>query len=168
MSSFPSSQTLLLDDINLNELIIFFSKFKLTLTFTDLGQPIPGSFWGDQEAGLITNQIYVRLDTPVHSALHESCHFICMDQQRRLALNTNAGGTTDEENAVCYLQILLSDHLSFIDRKKMMQDMDTWGYSFRLGSTEAWFKSDAEDARLWLLKHKIITEDNEVTFNLRT
>ena len=168
MSSFPSSQTLLLDDINLNELIIFFSKFKLTLTLTDLGQPIPGSFWGDQEAGLITNQIYVRLDTPVHSALHESCHFICMDQQRRLALNTNAGGTTDEENAVCYLQILLSDHLSFIDRQKMMQDMDTWGYSFRLGSTEAWFKSDAEDARLWLLKHKIITEDNQITFNLRT
>jgi len=91
-----------------------------------------------------------------------------MDQQRRLALNTNAGGTADEENAVCYLQILLSDQLSFIHRKRMMQDMDSWGYSFRLGSTEAWFTSDAEDARQWLLKHKLIAENNNVTFKLRT
>jgi hypothetical protein len=31
-----------------------------------------------------------------------------------------------------------------------MQDMDAWGYSFRLGSTAAWFEADAEDARDWL------------------
>ena len=31
-----------------------------------------------------------------------------------------------------------------------MRDMDDWGYSFRLGSTEAWFEADAEDARAWL------------------
>jgi hypothetical protein len=34
--------------------------------------------------------------------------------------------------------------------------MDEWGYSFRLGSTRAWFEQDAEDARLWLLDHGIV------------
>jgi len=58
---------------------------------------IPGSFWGDEEAGLIGNAIYIRADTPVHSALHEACHFVCMDEQRREALHTNAGGDADEE-----------------------------------------------------------------------
>jgi hypothetical protein len=31
-----------------------------------------------------------------------------------------------------------------------MADMDAWGYSFRLGSTRAWFEADAEDAREFL------------------
>jgi len=31
-----------------------------------------------------------------------------------------------------------------------MDDMDAWGYTFRLGSTRAWFERDAEDARAWL------------------
>jgi hypothetical protein len=31
-----------------------------------------------------------------------------------------------------------------------MADMDAWGYSFRLGSTRAWFENDAEDARAFL------------------
>jgi hypothetical protein len=25
--------------------------------------------------------------------------------------------------------------------------MDTWGYTFRLGSTKAWFEKDADEAR---------------------
>jgi hypothetical protein len=31
-----------------------------------------------------------------------------------------------------------------------MADMDAWGYSFRLGSTRAWFEHDADDARVFL------------------
>ena len=53
----------------------------------------------------------MRDDTPVHSALHEACHYICMDKQRRNDLDTDAGGGYEEENGVCYLQILLADHL---------------------------------------------------------
>ncbi len=34
--------------------------------------------------------------------------------------------------------------------------MDAWGYSFRLGSTHAWFESDATDARAWLVAHGLI------------
>ena len=75
---------------------------------------IPGSYWGESEAGLIGNRIYFRPDTPLHSVLHEACHFICMDDARRTQLERDAGGDYDEENAVCYLQILLADELAGI------------------------------------------------------
>ena len=122
----------------------------------DAGAAIPGSFWGDDEAGLINNVLYLRADTPVHSALHETCHFACMNDERRASLHTNAGGDADEENAVCYLQILLSDALPDMGRVKMFSDMDAWGYSFRLGSAKAWFDSDASDARQWLYSHGLL------------
>lgn len=124
---------------------------------------IPGSFWGDEEAGLIENVLYLRSDTPVHSALHEACHFACMDEERRASLHTNAGGNADEENAVCYLQILLSDALPDMGREKIFKDMDAWGYSFRLGSTQAWFENDAEDARQWLEEKGLLRVAEKLT-----
>lgn len=114
------------------------------------GEPIPGSYWGDSEAGLIGNLLYVRDDTPVHSALHEGCHWLCMDVTRRAHLHTDACGGDAEENAVCYLQILLADQLAGYSRSRIFADMDAWGYSFRLGSTRAWFEDDAADAHDWL------------------
>ena len=33
------------------------------------GEVIPGSFWGDSEAGIIRDTLYVRPETPVHSAV---------------------------------------------------------------------------------------------------
>jgi len=87
------------------------------------GASIPGSFWGDDEAGLIKNVLYIRPDTPVHSALHEACHFACMDNNRRTTLHTNAGGDADEENAVCYLQILLSDALPDMGSPALRSDL---------------------------------------------
>ena len=128
---------------------------------------IPGSFWGDEEAGLIGNAIYIRADTPVHSALHEACHFVCMDEQRREALHTNAGGDADEENAVCYLQILLSDALPDLGRKRILKDMDAWGYSFRLGSAKAWFENDATDAFEWLSGRGLIEVAEKLTHTHR-
>lgn len=129
--------------------------------------PIPGSFWGDSEAGLIKNILYVRPKTPVHSALHEACHYICLDTARREALDTDAGGDYDEENAVCYLQILLAAKLPGCSADILMKNMDSWGYSFRLGSAFAWFQDDAEDAQQWLLKEKLINQDNAPTGWLR-
>ena len=73
-----------------------------------------------------------------------------MDAARRAGLHTDAGGDDVEECAVCYLQILLADRLPGVGRARLMRDMDAWGYSFRLGSTAAWFEHDAEDARAWL------------------
>ena len=120
------------------------------------GGDIPGSYWGDEEAGLRGNRLYLRDDTPLHSILHETCHYICMDPTRRAALDTNAGSDNAEENAVCYLQVLLADEINELGRRRIFADMDTWGYSFRLGSSRSWFENDAEDARAWLISRNLI------------
>ncbi|RMG58259.1 MAG: hypothetical protein D6717_03220 [Gammaproteobacteria bacterium] len=143
------------------------ARYGLAVETVPAGQPIPGSFWGAPEAGLIGNTLYVRPDTPLHSALHEACHWICMDGERRAALHTDAGGGYDEENGVCYLQILLADELESVGRDRLMADMDAWGYSFRLGSTRAWFEQDAEDAREWLQGHGLIDASGRPSFCVR-
>jgi hypothetical protein len=132
------------------------------------GIPIPGSHWGDPEAGLIGNRLYLRHDTPIHSALHEACHYICMDAERRANLDTDAGGDYAEEDGVCYLQILLAGKMPDFGRNRMLADMDAWGYSFRLGSARAWFEQDAEDAKQWLLKQQLLEETGEPSWRLRT
>ena len=144
------TQILLYRDCDQQALHELLQALGLTVELVPADTKIPGSFWGDEEAGLIRSTIYLRPDTPVHSALHEACHFACMDDERRASLHTNAGGTSTEENAVCYLQILLSDALPDVGRDKMFSDMDSWGYSFRLGSTASWFAEDADDAQLFL------------------
>lgn len=156
-----------LADIARHNLIALLDRYRMTLICADAEREIPGSFWGDEEAGLIENRLYARPDTPLHSILHETCHYVCMDSERRYDLNTNAGGDYDEENAVCYLQILLSDELPKMGRQRMFADMDAWGYSFRLGSAQAWFEQDAEDARQWLLDNGLIDENNQPTWQFR-
>jgi hypothetical protein len=47
-------------------------------------------------------------------------------------------------------------------------DMDAWGYSFRLGSTQAWFEGDAEDARRWLREQGVIDGGDRVTWAARS
>jgi hypothetical protein len=141
--------------------------FGLELSLLEKGTVIPGSYWGDREAGLIGNVLYCRQDTPVHSVLHEACHFICMDPARRIALDRDAGGDYDEENAVCYLQILLADYLTLMGAERMAADMDAWGYTFRLGSARAWFAEDAEDTRVWLKEKDLIDSHGAVTWRLR-
>ena len=144
------------------------ARYGLELEACPDDAPIPGSFWGDEEAGLIGDRLLVRADTPLHSALHEACHYACLDAGRRAGLDTDAGGDYDEENAVCYLQILLADELPGFGRARMMADMDAWGYSFRLGSARSWFEEDAEDARSWLQRHGLIDASGRPTFALRT
>lgn len=143
------------------------TKYHLRVEFVVSGDAIPGSYWGESEAGLIGNVVYVRDDTPLHSVLHEACHYVCMDGVRRSALDTNAGGDYDEENGVCYLQILLADEIDGFGRERMMQDMDAWGYTFRLGSAVAWFSSDADDAKEWLVREKVIDAAGLPTWRLR-
>jgi hypothetical protein len=144
-----------------------FLNYSLDLTEVADDLPIPGSYWGECEAGLIGSTLYIRADTPIHSALHEGCHYVCMDSERRSELHTDAAGDYEEENAVCYLQILLADKLAGYNAACMMQDMDSWGYSFRLGSARTWFEMDAEDARQWLVKSGIINKFNQPTWKLR-
>ena len=143
-------------ELPVERLATLFAPYGLRVELVAAGRSVPGSYWGDEEAGLIGDALYLRPDTPLHSALHEACHYLCMDPARRAGLDTDAGGDYDEENAVCYLQILLADAVEGFGRARMLADMDAWGYSFRLGSARAWFEQDADDARDWLLAHGLI------------
>ena len=145
-------------DIEKSALVVLLERYDLKLEIVSSTLPIPGSYWGDDEAGLITNLLYSRLETPIHSILHEVCHFICMSPKRRGTLHTDAGGSDIEEAGVCFLQILLSEELPGVGQARMFADMDAWGYSFRFGTTERWFLHDAEDAREWLLAHRVIND----------
>jgi hypothetical protein len=138
---------------------VLLSRYGLDLRMSAIGSDIPGSFWGESEAGLQGNVLHARPDTPLHSVLHEASHFICMTPERRAGLDTDAGGDDAEECAVCYLQLLLATQLPQCGFTRACADMDDWGYSFRLGSTRGWFEQDAADARLWLLAHGIINAD---------
>lgn len=131
-------------------------RYGLALQWCARGQAIPGTYWGEPEAGLVGATLYLRPDTPVHSALHEAGHFICMDGTRRARLHTDAGGTLLEECGVCYLQMLLADELPGVGRARIQADMDAWGYTFRLGSAAAWFESDADDARTFLAQRALV------------
>jgi hypothetical protein len=142
-------------------------RFGLTLMVESLEKPITGSFWGDREAGIVAKAVYVRSDTPIHSLLHEACHTICMDENRRSGLDRDAGGDDLEEAAVCYLQVLLADEIDDLGRERLMRDMDEWGYSFRLGKTKLWFEKDAEDAAHWLQQKGLIDSAGMPTFTLR-
>ena len=159
---------LLCQDIPQQRLTTLFTPYGLQIEQVADHADIPGSFWQAPEAGLIKNTLYIRRDTPVHSALHEGCHYICMDQQRRARLHTDAGGKTAiEEDSTCYLQILLADFIPEMKRERMFRDMDEWGYSFRLGSAQRWFEQDAEDARDWLLQHGLINDKEAPSWKLR-
>ena len=142
-------------------------KYGLLCEQVETDTAIPGSFWGDEEAGLIENRLLVRADTPIHSILHEACHYVCMTPERRNGLHTDAGGDYDEENGVCYLQILLAGYLPSVGRNRLMQDMDAWGYSFRLGAARAWFETDAGDAYQWLRARGLIDESGQPVWKLR-
>ncbi|MFP7725644.1 hypothetical protein [Lysobacter sp. D1-1-M9] len=147
---------LTLADIGFAAAAALLARHGLQLARVPDGAAIPGSYWGDCEAGLIGSTVYARADTPVHSLLHEAAHLIVLPPERRAAVHTDATDSQEEEDAACYLQILLADELAGIGRARLMADMDTWGYSFRLGSSRAWFEHDAEDARRWLVDRQLI------------
>jgi hypothetical protein len=153
-----------IDRLELERLL---DRYGMELTLVAPEEGIPGSYWGDREAGLIGSKIYARLDTPLHSVLHEGAHFVCMTALRRAGLDTDAGGDHAEENAVCNLQILLAAVLPNVGRERMCRDMDEWGYTFRLGGAAVWFAEDADDAREWLIRHGLIDDGGRVTYACR-
>lgn len=151
MSDAPAETDVLrLADIGSEPLAALLESFGLNLVEVPDGAAIPGSYWGAPEAGVIGHRVYVRSDTPVHSALHEACHLIVQPPERRAQVHTDATDSIAEEDATCYLQILLAERLPGVGSARLMADMDAWGYTFRLGSARAWFENDAQDARAWL------------------
>ncbi len=150
-----TNTVLRLGQLGFDEPAALLATFGLQLQRVADGETIPGSFWGDEEAGIIGNTVYARDDTPVHSLLHEAGHLIVLPEERRLDVHTDATDSLEEEDATCYLQIVLSDRLPGVGRDRLMADMDAWGYSFRLGSTRAWFEHDATNARDFLAERNL-------------
>lgn len=158
---------LLLNHIDRVAVVRLLAGYGLDLRVLPPEAAIDGSYWGESEAGLKGNTLFARQDTPLHSILHETAHYICMTPERRAGLDRDAGSDDAEESAVCCLQLLLADALAGIGRESQFADLDAWGYSFRLGSSRAWFEQDADDARLWLQQRGIIDAKARLTGALR-
>jgi hypothetical protein len=158
---------LLINAIDRVSLQMLLDRYGLALNLLAPEEVIPGSYWGGREAGLVGAKIFARLDTPLHSVLHEGAHFICMTPERRAGLDTDAGGDHAEENAVCYLQIILAQRLPGVSQERICADMDAWGYTFRLGSAARWFELDAPDALQWLIAQGILDSNREPTYACR-
>ena len=151
---------LTLADIDAGQVTLLLGDYGLEFVRVADGEAIPGSYWGEPEAGLIGSRVHARSDTPVHSVLHEAAHLIVLPAERRAQVHTDATDSVEEEDAVCYLQIHLADRIDGIGRDRLMADMDAWGYSFRLGSARAWFEGDADNARAWLLQRGLLPTAN--------
>lgn len=140
--------------------VALLGRYGLALECVADGATIPGSYWGEPEAGIIGRRVYVRGDTPLHSLLHEAGHLIVLpDDARRDAVHTDATDSVEEEDAVCVLQSLLGEALlpgTGYDR--VLADMDRWGYTFRLGSARAYVEDDAADAWRWLAARGFIDD----------
>jgi len=149
---------LTLADIGFDGARALLARYGLELIRIGDGEPIPGSYWGESEAGLIGCAIHARADTPVHSLLHEAAHLIVLPEEKRALVHTDATDSVAEEDAVCVLQALLGDALPDVGRERIWADMDAWGYTFRLGSAQAYFEQDAEAAFIWLMERGIIDD----------
>lgn len=147
---------LCLRDIDWQAAAALLQRHGLALHRVADGEAIPGSYWGEPEAGIIGCNVYARGDTPVHSLLHEACHLIVLPPEKRASVHTDATDSVPEEDATCYLQIVLAGQLPGVGSARLMADMDAWGYTYRLGSTQAWFEQDAENAREWLLQRDLL------------
>lgn len=132
----------------------------LSIALVSSNTPIPHSYWGESEAGIDSGRLWARADTPLHSVLHEASHWVCATQLGRAMAAGNASCDDAEECAVCYLQVLLADSWPApMSRARLFRDMDDWGYSFREGGAAQWFRGDGQDARQWLVAHRIIDRE---------
>ena len=147
---------LTLADIAFDDAAVLLARFDLKLEPVADAIPIPGSYWGEPEAGIVGNTVHARADTPLHSLLHEAAHLIVLPPERRAAVHTDATDSIEEEDAVLVLQALLADALPGVGRARILADMDAWGYTFRLGSARAYVEHDADSAWQWLAERGLV------------
>ena len=155
---------LTLDGIDFDDAAALLHRYGLALQRVADGEPIPGSYWGEPEAGIIGTTVHARGDTPVHSLLHEAGHLIVLPPERRAGVHTDATDSVAEEDAVCVLQALLGDALPGVGRERVLADMDAWGYTFRLGSAQAYIERDAEAAWAWLQARGLVDARRQLRF----
>jgi hypothetical protein len=162
VASTPAVDVLLLGDMAFVDAAALLARYGLQLQRVDDGAPIPGSYWGEPEAGLVGTTVYARDDTPVHSLLHEAAHLIVLPPERRASVHTDATDSVEEEDAVCVLQSLLGDALPGVGGARILADMDAWGYTFRLGSARAYVEHDASAAWTWLAARGLIDDQRQL------
>lgn len=144
-------------DIAFDDAAGLLAHYGLRLRRVPDDTPIPGSYWGDCEAGVIGDTVHARADTPVHSLLHEAAHLIVLPPERRTRVHTDATDSIEEEDAVCVLQVLLGNALPGVGAARICADMDAWGYTFRLGSARAYVERDADSTWNWLIERDLAT-----------
>ena len=149
-------RVLTLADIDRSHVAALLGSYGLQLVHVDDGAPIPGSYWGEPEAGLVGATVFARADTPVHSLLHEAAHLIVLPPEKRAHVHTDATDSVAEEDAVCVLQSLLGDAIPGVGAARVFADMDAWGYTFRLGSARAYVEQDASEAWEWLHERGLV------------
>ena len=158
----PSNDVLRLAEVDIAVVEHLLRRYGLVLNLVADAAPIPGSYWGECEAGLIGTTVHARADTPVHSLLHEAGHLIVLPPERRDAVHTDATDCVAEEDAVCVLQALLADALPGVGRARILADMDRWGYTFRLGSAAAYVERDADAAWAWLQARGLVDDSRRL------
>ena len=84
---------LLISDLSFDSVAALLGRYGLSVELIPNEQTINGSYWGEPEAGLMGDRVFVRSNTPVHSVLHETCHIVCMSPQRRLSFAGPAGNS---------------------------------------------------------------------------
>ena len=147
---------LTLSDIDRSHVAALLGGYGLQLVHVDDGAPIPGSYWGEPEAGLVGATVFARGDTPVHSLLHEAAHLIVLPPEKRTIVHTDATDSVAEEDAVCVLQSLLGDAIPGVGAARVFADMDAWGYTFRMGSAREYVERDAEESCQWLADRGLV------------
>ena len=153
---------LVLGDIAIGDVAGLLARYGLRLERVADGAPIPGSYWGEPEAGLLGSTVFARDDTPLHSLLHEAAHLIVLPPERRAAVHTDATDSIEEEDAVLVLQVLLGDALPGVGAARVLADMDAWGYTFRLGTAAAYVRDDADTAWAWLQARGLVDADRRL------
>jgi len=98
---------LLVNAIDRLPLEVMLDRYGLAFVLAAPEEVIPGSYWGEREAGLMgsrsspgSTRRCIRCCTG--RAISSACR-----PSGRAGLDTDAGGDDAEENAVCYLQILI-------------------------------------------------------------
>jgi hypothetical protein len=155
MSPDPAA-VLVIAEVDLSDVRKLLASVRLEFMLEPDHAPIPGSYWGEPEAGIIGRCVHARLDSPVHSVLHEAAHLAVAAAEGRHDIHTDASDSTIEEDATCYLEVIWAERLKGVGRERILSDMDAWGYTFRLGSAKRWFEEDAEDARAWLAERGLV------------
>ena len=94
-------------NLNSDSVKTLLGNYEIQVNCVKPDTEIPHSFWGSPEAGRLHEQLYIREDTPIHSILHEACHYVCMSSEQRIHTQIDAKGSAMEENATCYLTDLI-------------------------------------------------------------